>query len=670
MDLFSSSPAAQRISELVKLLNQYNYQYYVLAQPSVSDRDFDLLLRELQELETQNPHLIHADSPTQRVGSDLSSEFKSVPHKRRMLSLSNAYSLEELQEWHARNVKSLGHNLITYVCELKIDGLAISIFYKNGKYVQAVTRGDGTQGDDVTANVATLRSLRKELHGQYPADFEIRGEIFIHRAGFEKLNTQRAANGEMTYANPRNLASGSLKMKDTNEVAKRPLDITLYHLLGEKLGYTTHWEQLQAAASWGIKVAETSQLCSDISQVWEFIQEWDSKRKTLGFDTDGVVIKINELATQDELGFTAKSPRWAVAYKFETETAETTLQNVSYQVGRTGAITPVAELEPVQLLGTVVKRASLHNANEIERLDVRLGDTVYVEKGGEIIPKITGVNLAKRPANAHAINYPSHCPECATELLRYEGEAQHYCTNELGCKPQIVGKLEHFVARKAMDINSIGSELLATLYDKNLVRLPADLYALDKTALLQLERMGEKSADNILAGLQQSKNTPFHQVLFGLGIRYVGETVAKKLAAHFKNIDALIAATQQELENVDEIGSKIAESLCQYFAQENNINHIRALQNVGLNMQAEEKEALSSSLHGLTLVVSGTFAQYNRDSIKETIELHGGKIGSSVSKNTDYLVAGDKIGPSKLQKAEQLGVKIIDENEFNNIINA
>lgn len=667
MHQLESTEAKDRILQLTKELREHNYKYYVLAQPSIGDRDFDMLMRELEDLENKFPQFVESDSPTQKVGSDLNTTFETVPHKRRMLSLSNAYSWEELEEWHARIQKAV-EKPVEFVCELKIDGLAISIFYKNGQYKQAITRGDGTQGDDVTQNVGTIRSHQKKLNAPFLDAFEIRGEIFIHRAGFEKLNSDRALKGQPTYANPRNLASGSLKMKDAKEVAKRPLDIILYHLLTDDRSFETHWESLQQAKSWGIKTAESSQLCHNLEEVKAFIELWDTKRKTLGYDTDGVVIKVNELNTQDELGFTAKSPRWAIAYKFETETVETTLKNVSYQIGRTGAITPVADLIPVQLLGTTVKRASLHNANEIERLDVRLGDTVMVEKGGEIIPKITGVNLSKRKSDSIQIIFPTFCPECNSPLIRKEAEVQHYCSNEIDCKPQVIGKLEHFVGRKAMDINSIGIELLRTLHENNFAKKPADLYALEYNQLMKLERMGEKSASNIIEGIEKSKAIPFPKVLFGLGIRYVGETVAKKLAAHFLAIEELIAATKEELESVEEIGSKIAQSVHAYFRVPKNIEHVVQLKNAGLQFKSEKKVLIGDILMGKTLVVSGTFAQFSRDGIKEAITANGGKVGSSVSKNTTYLVAGDKIGPSKLAKAEALGVEIIDENQLIAII--
>jgi DNA ligase (NAD+) len=550
------------------------------------------------------------------------------------------------------------------VCELKIDGLAISLFYENGKLVQAVTRGDGFQGDDVTENVKTIRSVTQHLHGDFPSSFEIRGEIFMHRKGFDRLNEQRIANGEPTYANPRNVASGSLKIKDPKEVAKRPLDITLYHFLSDQNPFATHSESLQQATSWGIKTAENSQVCGSIQEVFDFLKRWDAARHDLGFDTDGVVIKVNSFRYQEELGFTAKVPRWAIAYKFQTETATSKLLGITYQVGRTGAITPVAELQPVSLLGTTVKRASLHNANEIERLDVRVGDTVFVEKGGEIIPKIVGVDFSRRPENSAPHTYITHCPECHSELHRKEGEAQHYCLNVEECPPQAIGKIEHFVGRKAMDIQSIGSEMAETLYREGLVKELADLYDLTFEQILALDRVGEKTAQNLIDGIAASKEQPFERVLFGLGIRYVGETVAKKLSQGLGNIDAIMSASEEQLVAIDEIGDRIAESVVQYFADENHRNGIARMKSAGLNFTAAQKESLGDSLVGKTMVISGVFAKHSRDEIKAMIEAHGGKVGSGVTGKTDYLVAGDGIGPSKLEKATQLGVNIIDEDTF------
>ena len=656
--------AQAKIIALSQELNDHNYRYYVLAEPVISDQQFDLKLKELEALEKAFPELALPNSPTRTVGGGLLEEFKTVPHKRRMLSLGNTYSEEELLEFDERVRKSLGVETIEYVCELKIDGLAISLFYEDGKLIQAVTRGDGFQGDDVTENVKTIRSVTQQLHGNFPASFEIRGEIFMHRKGFNRLNEQRLANGEPTYANPRNVASGSLKIKDPKEVAKRPLDITLYHYLSDQNPFATHSESLQQAKSWGIKTADHSQTCSNIQEVFVFLKRWDVDRHDLGFDTDGVVIKVNSLRYQEELGFTAKVPRWAIAYKFQTETATSTLLGITYQVGRTGAITPVAELQPVSLLGTTVKRASLHNANEIERLDVRVGDTVFVEKGGEIIPKIVGVDFSRRPENSIPHAYITHCPECHSELQRKEGEAQHYCLNVEECPPQAIGKIEHFVGRKAMDIQSIGSEMAETLYQQGLVKELADLYDLTYEQVLALDRVGEKTAQNLIDGIAASKSQPFERVLFGLGIRYVGETVAKKLAQGLGNIDAIMAASEEQLVAIDEIGDRIAESVVQYFADEKHRSGIARMKSAGLNFTAAQKESLGDSLLGKTLVISGVFAKHSRDEIKAMIEAHGGKVGSGVTGKTDYLVAGDGIGPSKLEKANQLGVNIIDEDTF------
>ena len=659
-----SHEISAKILALSNELNDHNYRYYVLAEPVISDQEFDLKLKELEALEKQFPEFALPNSPTKTVGGGLLDEFKTVPHKRRMLSLGNTYSEEELLEFDERVRKSLGIDAVEYVCELKIDGLAISLFYENGQLIQAVTRGDGFQGDDVTENVKTIRSVTQQLHGNYPTSFEIRGEIFMHRKGFERLNQQRQAQGEATYANPRNVASGSLKIKDAKEVAKRPLDITLYHFLSDQYPFATHSESLIQAQSWGIKTAEHSQTCRSIDEVFDYLKRWDAARHDLGFDTDGVVIKVNSLRHQEELGFTAKVPRWAIAYKFQTETATSKLLGITYQVGRTGAITPVAELQPVALLGTTVKRASLHNANEIERLDVRIGDTVFVEKGGEIIPKIVGVDFSRRAENSVPHMYITHCPECNSELQRNDGEAQHYCLNSEECPPQAIGKIEHFVGRKAMDIQSIGSEMAETLYQQGLVKELADLYFLTFDQVLALDRVGEKTAMNLIEGIETSKSQPFERVLFGLGIRYVGETVAKKLAQGLGNIDAIMVATEEQLVAIDEIGERIAESVVQYFSEEKHRMGIERMKAVGLTFTAIQKESLGDGLAGKTMVISGVFAKHSRDEIKVMIEAHGGKVGSGVTGKTDYLVAGDGIGPSKLEKATQLGVNIIDEDTF------
>ena len=659
-----SHEISAKILALSNELNDHNYRYYVLAEPVISDQEFDLKLKELEALEKQFPEFALPNSPTKTVGGGLLDEFKTVPHKRRMLSLGNTYSEEELLEFDERVRKSLGIDAVEYVCELKIDGLAISLFYENGQLIQAVTRGDGFQGDDVTENVKTIRSVTQQLHGNYPTSFEIRGEIFMHRKGFERLNQQRQAQGEATYANPRNVASGSLKIKDAKEVAKRPLDITLYHFLSDQYPFATHSESLIQAQSWGIKTAEHSQTCRSIDEVFDYLKRWDAARHDLGFDTDGVVIKVNSLRHQEELGFTAKVPRWAIAYKFQTETATSKLLGITYQVGRTGAITPVAELQPVALLGTTVKRASLHNANEIERLDVRIGDTVFVEKGGEIIPKIVGVDFSRRAENSVPQMYITHCPECNSELQRNDGEAQHYCLNSEECPPQAIGKIEHFVGRKAMDIQSIGSEMAETLYQQGLVKELADLYFLTFDQVLALDRVGEKTAMNLIEGIETSKSQPFERVLFGLGIRFVGETVAKKLAQGLGNIDAIMVATEEQLVAIDEIGERIAESVVQYFSEEKHRMGIERMKAAGLTFTAIQKESLGDGLAGKTMVISGVFAKHSRDEIKVMIEAHGGKVGSGVTGKTDYLVAGDGIGPSKLEKATQLGVNIIDEDTF------
>jgi DNA ligase (NAD+) len=659
-----SHEISAKILALSNELNDHNYRYYVLAEPVISDQEFDLKLKELEALEKQFPEFALPNSPTKTVGGGLLDEFKTVPHKRRMLSLGNTYSEEELLEFDERVRKSLGIDAVEYVCELKIDGLAISLFYENGQLIQAVTRGDGFQGDDVTENVKTIRSVTQQLHGNYPTSFEIRGEIFMHRKGFERLNQQRQAQGEATYANPRNVASGSLKIKDAKEVAKRPLDITLYHFLSDQYPFATHSESLIQAQSWGIKTAEHSQTCRSIDEVFDYLKRWDAARHDLGFDTDGVVIKVNSLRHQEELGFTAKVPRWAIAYKFQTETATSKLLGITYQVGRTGAITPVAELQPVALLGTTVKRASLHNANEIERLDVRISDTVFVEKGGEIIPKIVGVDFSRRAENSVPHMYITHCPECNSELQRNDGEAQHYCLNSEECPPQAIGKIEHFVGRKAMDIQSIGSEMAETLYQQGLVKELADLYFLTFDQVLALDRVGEKTAMNLIEGIETSKSQPFERVLFGLGIRFVGETVAKKLAQGLGNIDAIMVATEEQLVAIDEIGERIAESVVQYFSEEKHRMGIERMKAAGLTFTAIQKESLGDGLAGKTMVISGVFAKHSRDEIKVMIEAHGGKVGSGVTGKTDYLVAGDGIGPSKLEKATQLGVNIIDEDTF------
>ena len=656
--------AQKRIAQLSSDLRRHNYLYYVKAEPEITDFEFDTLLKELENLESQFPDFITPDSPTQKVGSDSIGDFQTEKHQRPMLSLGNTYNAEELREFDARIRKALEIDTVVYSCELKIDGLAISLQYEKGALVKAITRGDGVQGDVVTENVKTLRNLPPKLNAGAPQKFEIRGEIFMHRKGFERLNAERAASGQALYANPRNVASGSLKIKDSREVAKRPLDILLYHYYGEDQMFSSHSQGLNEARTWGLPVPETSRVCEGIDAVIDFLKDWETKRHDLSFDTDGVVVKVDSISQQEELGFTAKIPRWAIAYKFPTETAQTRLLGISYQVGRTGAITPVAELEPVLLLGTTVKRASLHNSNEMQRLDIRVGDMVYVEKGGEIIPKITGVVLESRDSHTPVQEFIETCPECHTPLVRAEGEAQHYCPNTRQCPPQVVGKLEHFIGRKAMDIQSVGSELCETLYRAGLVKNVADFYDLTESDILRLDRMGEKSATNIIKGINESKMQPFERVLFALGIRFVGETVAKKLAFAFEDIDALSLADTEALIAVDEIGERIAESVIQYFKDPENQIIINRLKAHDLIFKAEKQETKGDELTGKVIVISGVFEIHSRDELKAMVEAHGGKIGSGVSSKTNFLLAGSGIGPSKLAKAESLGVPLLSETEF------
>ena len=660
--------AKLRIEQLTNTLKDHNYRYYVLAEPIISDFEFDQILKELEHLELQFPQFADPNSPTKKVGGSVSEGFITVKHQRPMLSLANSYNEEELREFDDRICKATGLSTIEYVCELKIDGLAISVFYENGKLVQAITRGDGIQGDDVTENVKTIRSLTHTLSGNYPEKFELRGEIFMHRKGFDRLNEQRKAAGEVEYANPRNVASGSLKTKDTAEVAKRPLDIYLYYLLEDEGRFQNHAESLEAAKSWGLKIAETSKVCNGIDQVLAFLHEWDEKRHDLSFDTDGVVIKVNNKNLQEELGFTAKTPRWAIAYKFQTETATTKLLGITYQVGRTGAITPVAELQPVSLLGTTVKRASLHNANEMQRLDVRIGDMVFVEKGGEIIPKIVGIDFSQRALDSQPETYITHCPECQTELVRAEGEAQHYCPNDQLCPPQVIGKIEHFVGRKAMDIQSIGSEMAETLYRNKLVKTAADLYDLTFEQLIQLDRMGEKSANNIIDGIHASKQQPFERVLFAMGIRYIGETVAKKLVAAFLTIEALMAASVEDMLAVDEIGDRIAQTLFQTLQNPRIVQEIERFKIAGLRFETQKIEKASEKLAGKIFVISGVFENHSRDELKDLVENNGGKMASGITSKTNFLIAGSGVGPSKLEKAQQLGVTFLSEDELINMI--
>lgn len=663
----SPQEAQKKIGQLAAELKQHNYNYYVLAMPTISDFDFDKKLEELAGLEKQFPEFAGPDSPTKKVGGEITKEFKTIRHRWPMLSLGNTYNEQELLDFDQRIRKAIGDNF-EYVCELKFDGLSMSLTYENGKLVQAVTRGDGTQGDEVTANVRTIHSIPKRLHeGNYPDFFEIRGEVFMHLKAFDRLNNERIENGEVPYANPRNFASGTIKLQDSSEVAKRPLDCFLYFLYTDKQLFKTHWESLQAVKSWGFHVNDESRLCSDIHGVLKFINEWESKRFDLSYDIDGIVIKVNSYAQQQELGFTAKSPRWAIAYKYKAERVETELLSVSYQVGRTGAVTPVANLKPILLAGTTVKRATLHNANEILRLDLHKGDSVYVEKGGEIIPKIISVNLDKRNHEAEAILYIEHCPACSTKLERKEGEAAFYCPNDEGCPPQIVGKMQHFTGRKVMNIDGLGDETIETLFQKGFIKHISDIYDLHKheAELKKLDRFGEKSINNMLDGIEKSKQMPFEKVLFGLGIRYVGETVARKLAMHFKNIDNLMNASQEELSGVEDIGSRIAESLTEYFGVDVHREEIEKLRDRGLQFVAEEKEVTlaSDKLSGKTFIISGTFER-SRDELKDIIEQNGGKILSSISAKLNYLVAGDNMGPSKLEKATKLNIPIISDEEL------
>ncbi len=664
----SSTEAKNRIHALATELKQHNYNYYVLAMPTIADFDFDKKLEELSSLEKQFPEFAEPDSPTQQVGGEITKEFETVKHKWPMMSLGNTYSEQELLDFDQRIRKAIGDDF-EYVCELKFDGLSMSVTYQDGKLTRAVTRGNGVEGDDVTTNVKTIHSIPKKLdtNGGYPEHFEIRGEVFMHRKAFDRLNDERIEQGEVPYANPRNFASGTIKLQDSGEVAKRPLDAFMYFLYTDKQLFKTHWESINAVKSWGFHVCEHTKLCKNITEVMDFIGVWEEGRFGLSYDIDGIVLKVNSYAQQQELGFTAKSPRWAIAYKYKAQQTETILESVSYQVGRTGSVTPVANLKPVLLAGTTVKRASLHNANEILRLDLHEGDSVFVEKGGEIIPKIISVNPLKRNPNAEPIEYITHCPECGTELVRKEGEANHYCPNDEGCPPQIVGKMQHYVGRKAMNIDGLGDETIETLHRKGLLNHISDIYELkDHDAeLKQMDRFGEKSITNMLDGIEKSKQMPFEKVLFGLGIRYVGETVAKKLVAYFKNIDNLMKASLEELIAVDEIGTRIAESLVEYWADPKHVDQIEKLRAAGLQFISEEKEVVlaSDKLDGKTFIISGTFER-SRDELKDIIEQNGGKILSSISAKLNYLVAGDNMGPSKLEKATKLNIPIISDEEL------
>lgn len=661
----------QTIQDLRDELNQHNHNYYVLDNPTITDFEFDQKLKQLQELETQHPEFFDENSPTQRVGGTITKNFNTVVHDHRMYSLDNSYSKEDLIDWENRIQKVLGNVPLQYTCELKYDGASISITYENGKLKRAVTRGDGFQGDDVTNNIKTIKSIPLQLKGSYPARFDIRGEIILPYAGFEKMNQELIEIGETPYSNPRNTASGSLKLQDSSEVAKRPLECLLYFIVGNNLNFSTQFDGLETARKWGFKVPKEAKLANSIEEVFDYINYWDTHRHNLPYETDGVVIKVNNLHQQDELGYTAKSPRWAMAYKFKAEQVSTVLNSISYQVGRTGSITPVANLKPVQLAGTIVKRASLHNADQIEKLDIRVGDTVFVEKGGEIIPKIIGVDFSKRNPDSKKTEYIAYCPECNSELVRTEGEANHYCPNFYGCPPQIIGRIQHYISRKAMDIEGLGGETVALLFNNNLVKDYSDLYELTVEDILPLERMAQKSAENLVNGVQKSKEIPFDRVLYALGIRYVGETVAKKLAKHYKTIDAIQNASLLDLILVDEIGEKIAQSVMEFFENQENVKIIERLKQFDVQMELVEKFNPNATdiLSGKTFVVSGVFEKFSRDDLKKAIEDNGGKVGSSISAKTDYVVAGDNMGPAKLEKANQLKVPIISETDFLSMIN-
>lgn len=673
----TSEQAKHKIEELSKIIEQHNYSYYVLDNPTISDFEFDKLLEELIALEKHFPEFLSPNSPSQRVGGQITKEFKSIKHQYAMLSLSNSYSVDDMLDFDRRVNEGLGlsssgittdliSEQIEYVCELKFDGLSISLIFENGELQKAITRGDGVQGDDVTTNAKTIKSIPLKLKGNYPDKFEIRGEIFMPRPVFDIINKEREEIGDAPMANPRNAASGTMKMQDSAQVAKRKLDCFLYYVLGENLPYQTHFENMQAAKSWGFKISKEAKLCSGINEVIDYINYWDKKRYHLPYDIDGIVIKVNNYNQQKNLGFTAKSPRWAIAYKFKAEQVSTELLSISYQVGRTGAITPVANLQPIALGGTTVKRASLHNADIIEKLDVRVGDFVFVEKGGEIIPKIIGVDLSKRKTDTETTRYITHCPECNTELKRNEGEANHFCPNENGCPPQVIGKMEHFVSRKAMNIDSLGGETIVQLYEAELLKNIADLYDLKKEQLLPLERMAEKSAQNLIDGIEASKQVPFERVLYAIGIRHVGETTAKKIAKKVKKLDALISMSKEQLLEIDEVGEIIAESIADYFSNQNNKVIINRLKIAGLQFEISEEQHQQSSdkLKDMTIVISGVFEKHSRDEYKDMIELNGGKNSSSISKKTSFVLAGDNVGPEKLRKAESLGVKLMSEDEF------
>ena len=656
----------QQINSLREVLNRHNHEYYVLDNSTISDYEFDIKLKELEALEAAYPEYYNANSPTQRVGGTVTKNFQTLQHKNRMYSLDNSYSKEDLLDWEKRLQKNLGTEVIEFTCELKYDGASINLTYENGEFVKAVTRGDGFQGDEVTSNIRTIKSIPLILNADFLTNFEIRGEIILPLEGFQKMNLERLENGEEAYRNPRNTASGSLKLQDSGEVAKRPLDCLLYQVVTNERRYTTHFESLEASREAGFKIPDTILLAKSIDEVFHFVNEWDEKRHDLPYETDGVVIKVNNLQQQEELGYTAKSPRWAIAYKFKAAQVSTVLEEISYQVGRTGAITPVANLEPVQLAGTTVKRASLHNADQIEKLDIRVHDTVFVEKGGEIIPKIIAVDFSKRKEYSQSTRYATHCPECHTALVRTTGDAKHYCPNTYGCAPQITGRIQHFIGRKAMDIDGLGGETVDLLRKEGLIENYADLYDLQVAQVVPLERMAEKSAQNMIDGIKKSKEIPFEKVLFALGIRFVGETVAKKLTKHFKSIDNLMTANLEALISVDEIGDRIAASILEFSNDLGNMQLINRLKHHGVQLKVSEKDLIGQTdkLQGKVFVVSGVFYKMTRNELKKAIEDNGGKVSSSISKKTTFVVAGDKMGPSKKTKAEDLGLTIINEDEF------
>ena len=664
--------AQEEVLELREELRKHNHRYYVLSKPTISDYEFDMKLSKLHKLEQENPSLSSPDSPTQRVGGDITEKFEKVAHSSPMLSLSNSYNKEDIQEWAERAVKLTGNEELEYTLELKYDGVAISLHYEEGQLIKAVTRGDGNTGEDVTTNVRTIKSIPLKLHGDYPDKFEIRGEIFLPHASFEKLNKTREEEGEPLYANPRNTASGTLKSQDSKIPASRGLDCFLYYLVLNKNPYQGHFESLEKAGEWGFKVPQEKlkyvAKSTTVDGVMEFIGYWDNERKKLPFEIDGIVIKVNSYQLQDEMGLTAKSPRWAIAYKFKAENLSTQLVEITYQVGRTGAITPVANLEPLLLAGTTVKRASLHNQDQIEKLGIHEKDFVFVEKGGEIIPKVTNVDLDKRLADAKPVQFIPTCPECHTALVRKEGEAHHYCPNAEFCPPQITGRIEHFISRKAMNIDGLGAETIVQLFEAGLIRIPADLYDLTREQILPLERLAEKSVENILIGVEASKAQPFEKVLFGLGIRYVGETVAKKLAKHFKNIQSIKSASLESLVKVDEIGERIAESVYEYLNIEANLSQIQRMEEAGLCFETVEVTLDSEVLNGKKIVVSGVFTKLSRNELKTLIEANGGKVVGSISAKTDLLIAGENMGPAKKTKADTLGIKIIDETAFLRLI--